>query len=75
MTLERAALIEARRQARNAAKAALRRQGVKLQRVEHKALVALAEEYLATHRAELIAGATESVGRWAFGKRALVQKC
>jgi hypothetical protein len=64
MTTAMAALIEARRRAHIAAKAALRAQGLKLARVERKALVALAEEHLATHRAELIAEATERVPRW-----------
>jgi hypothetical protein len=64
MTTAMAALIEARRRARIAAKAALRAQGLKPAHVERKALVALAEEHLATHRAELIAEAIERVARW-----------
>ena len=64
MTLEGAALIEARRLARNATLAELRRQGRKPQHLAHKAISALAEEYLAAHRAELIEEARERVERW-----------
>jgi hypothetical protein len=69
MTLEGAALIEARRLARNAAKAELARQGVKVQSLPHKAILALADEYLAAHRAELIEEARERVERWGLVPR------
>jgi hypothetical protein len=64
----------ARRQAHEAVKAALRARGIKLTGMAASDICAMADEYLAQHRAELIAKARERVERWVaegvFGKRA-----
>jgi hypothetical protein len=60
--------------AMKAAKAGLQAQGLRPSHFSHRDLVIRAEQYLAQHRAELIAEATQIVERWRaegfFGKRA-----
>jgi hypothetical protein len=63
MTADRAALIEARRQARLAVEVALRRQGLKPQHIAHRVILGMADEHLATHRDELITEASTRVER------------
>jgi hypothetical protein len=60
--------------AMKAAKAGLQAQRLRPSHFSHRDLVIRAEQYLAQHRAELIAEATQIVERWQaegfFGKRA-----
>jgi tmRNA-binding protein len=62
--LRRAVAVLARQAAIKATKAALQRQGLKLTHFRQKDIVALAEEYLATHRDELVAEATVIAKQW-----------
>jgi hypothetical protein len=68
-----AVVVLARQQAIKAVKQQMRSQGLKLPHIEHKIIVAAADEYLANHRSELIADARAIVDRWhaegRFGKR------
>jgi hypothetical protein len=63
----------ARQRAMKAAKHQLLAQGFRVSQFSHRDLVIRAEQYLATHREELIAEAREIVLRWqaagVFGKR------
>ena len=64
----------ARQRAMKAAKHQLQAQGLRPTHFSHRDLLIRAEQYLAEHRAELIAEAKEIVERWRlqgfFGKRA-----
>jgi hypothetical protein len=64
----------ARQRAIREVKREFQRQGLKCNRMAHREIVAVAEEYLAKHRAELIREASETVDQWLaegfFGKRA-----
>jgi muramoyltetrapeptide carboxypeptidase LdcA involved in peptidoglycan recycling len=66
----RAVRVLAIREAIKAVKKRMQAQGLK---VQHKVIVAAADDYLASHRAELVAEATKIVERWhtegAFGPR------
>jgi hypothetical protein len=72
-TMSVAVMVLARRSAIKAVKRQFQAKGVKLQRMAHREIVAAANDYLAEHRAELIAEAKETVLRWqadgVFGKR------
>jgi hypothetical protein len=65
-------MILARRRAFKIAEGQLRGQGIRPHHIARKIISGLADEYLAEHRAELIAEATEIVDRWKaegfFGK-------
>jgi hypothetical protein len=67
-------MVLARQRAIKATKQQPRAQGLRPQCMAHREIVAAAEEYLAGHRAELIAEAVAVVDRWQaegfFGKRA-----
>jgi 3-oxoacyl-[acyl-carrier-protein] synthase III len=69
----RAVRVLAIREAIKAVKQRMQAQGLKVQQVQHKVIVAAADDYLASHRAELVAEATKIVERWhtegAFGPR------
>lgn len=69
----RAVRVLAIREAIKAVKQRMQAQGLKVQHVEHKVIVAAADDYLANHRSELVAEATKIVERWhtegAFGPR------
>ena len=71
-TMSVAVMVLARRNAVKAVEQQFRAQGVKLQRMAHREVVAAAGEYLANHP-ELIAEAKETVLRWqaegVFGPR------
>ncbi len=64
----------ARQRAIKAVKLQFQRQGLKPNHIAHRVIVAAAEDYLAQHRAELVAEARVIVERWLaegfFGKRA-----
>ncbi len=64
ISLRFAVAVLARQAAVKATKAGLRAKGLKLAHFEHKAIVAMAEEYLAAHRAELVAKATAIFEQW-----------
>jgi hypothetical protein len=72
-TMSVAVMVLAQRSATKAARRQFTAQGVKLQRMAHREIVAAANDYLAKHRAELITEAKEIVDRWhaegVFGKR------
>ena len=65
----------ARHRAIKATKAELRAQGLRPNHLSHRDIIIRAEEYLAQHRAELLAEAKATVTRWAaegfFGRRAI----
>ena len=67
-------MIDAQFRARQAVKQQLQRQGVKVSHLAAREITALACEYLAQHRAELMPDAIETITRWTlageFGKRA-----
>jgi len=69
-----AAVVLAQLQARRAIKQQLQRQGVKVAHLAAREITALASEYLAAHREELMPSAIEMIERWTaegvFGKRA-----
>ena len=73
-SMGQAAICLARQRAIAAVKLALQGQGGKPQYIARREIVILAEEYLAAHRAELIAEAKPIVEQWRregfFGKRA-----
>jgi hypothetical protein len=60
------------------AKRQLQAQGLRVSQFSHRDLVIRAEQYLADHRAELIAEAREIVDRWqaegVFGKRGGIRR-
>jgi hypothetical protein len=60
----RAVRVLAIREAIKAVKLRMQAQGLKVQNVEHKVIVAAADDYLASHRSELVAEATKIVERW-----------
>ena len=60
-------MILAQQRAVKEAKAQLRDRGLKPQHYSHREIVALAEEYLAQHREELIKEAKETILRWQAG--------
>jgi hypothetical protein len=62
--MDRAVMTLAHREAIKAVKRQFQRQGLKLSHFPHKVIAAEAEQYLAQHRAELIAQAIEIVERW-----------
>jgi hypothetical protein len=73
--LAQAAICLAHREAQAAVKREIQRQGRrKLSQIAHREIVAMANEYLAEHRVELIAEAKAIVEEWRgegfFGKRA-----
>jgi hypothetical protein len=72
-SMSRAAMMLARRSAIKATKRQFQAQGLKQRYMAHRIIAAAAKEYLAGHRAELIAEAKEIVERWPadgrFGKR------
>jgi hypothetical protein len=65
--------VRARQVALNLTKHRLRAQGFRVSQFSHRDLVLKAEEYLAQHRAQLVADAKADVERWRlqgfFGKR------
>jgi hypothetical protein len=69
-----AAVVLAQLRARQAVKQQLQRQGLKVSHFAAREITALASEYLAEHRAELMPDAIETIERWTlageFGKRA-----
>jgi hypothetical protein len=69
----RAVMVVARQRAIKAAKREYQAQGLKPQQMAYRVIVSAAEEYLAKHRAELIAEAREIVDQWkaegVFGPR------
>jgi hypothetical protein len=69
-----AAHVLAQFRARQAVKDQLRKQGLKVSHYAAREISALACEYLATHREELMPDAIETITRWTlageFGKRA-----
>ena len=65
--MSRAVVILAQQRAVKEAKAQLRDRGLKPQHYSHREIVALAEEYLAQHREELIKEAKETILRWQAG--------
>jgi len=68
-----AVAVLAQRSAIKATKRQFHRQGLKLQHIAHRIIVAAANDYLAEHRTELVNEAKEIVDRWlaegVFGKR------
>jgi hypothetical protein len=66
-TMSRAVVVLAQQRAVKEAKAQLRDRGLKPQHYSHREIVALAEEYLAQHREELIKEAKETILRWQAG--------
>ena len=69
----RAVRVLAIREAIKTVKQRMQAQGLEVQHVQHKVIVAAADDYLADHRSELVAEATKIVERWhtegAFGPR------
>jgi hypothetical protein len=72
--LAQAAIALAQHEAEKTVKLTLKRQGLKPQYIARREIVALANEYLAAHRAELLAQARPIIEQWRaegfFGKRA-----
>lgn len=72
--LDTATITLARQRAINATKTELKGRGLKPSHIPHRDIVVAAEQYLAQHRAELVAEAKQIVERWQaegfFGRRA-----
>lgn len=72
-TMGRAVRVLAIREAVKAVRQRMRSQGLKPQYIQRSIIVAAADDYLASHRSELVAEATKIVERWhtegAFGPR------
>ena len=54
MNIQACQMVEARRLSNNAVKAGLKKKGIRIERVPKADLAALAQRYLAEHRAEII---------------------